>query len=705
MVSEYDVGTAVFNNWTIISKIGAGSFGTVYKIQRSDFGQTYDAALKVIRVPQTETEMQSLIYEGMTTSEAKQYLYGIVEDLVNEFAIMYRFKGMSNIVNYEDHAIIEHQDGQGWDILIRMELLTPLLTYTSEHSFTQRDVVKLGIDILTAIELCQSYNVIHRDIKLENIFVSRAGDFKLGDFGVARTIEKTMSDLSKKGTFTYMAPEVYLGRDYGFSVDIYSLGLVLYRFLNRGRAPFFPPAPAPITYSDRDSALAARMSGEKLPEPFFGSNKLKKIVLKACAYEPNDRYSSPAEMRCDLESVLQIVDASTPIYPYMGASYISGTFSSDKSATQAVHSNGDCALAAPATPMSPENSNKNTKKTRSWGLTALACVVLAFLLFLVIGNLIEYDNQQAETLQDVPTSGATDSSTVPQNLLKSANTYYDGSLLSTADYVFDNDGNLVSVTQFVEGSEGELIPFGSSVYTYNQSGAVTSYMKYDYDGTVLIGWAYTYDDDGQLIIQECIDNDGKTGLAYVFTYFSNGNLASIDKYESYSPEFVGDLISFTQYYYSDDLQRIIEINTIGSDLDSSFRVECFYDPSGNLVQETYYDGHENIQYYSYYTYDSNGNVLSERWENPDGSLHSIYKVEYSYPLPDLGVFSTDATVYFGSALAYEYDNNGNCTKKVSIYSNGEVQFWIEYTYNESGQLLRETLYDNDEVFSWTEYIY
>ena len=87
----------------------------------------------------------------------------------------------------------------------------------------------MGVDICKALELYQKYNIIHRDIKPENIFVSDNGDFKLGDFGIARTIEKTMSDLSKKGTYNYMAPEVYQGGEYGFSVDLYSLGIVLYR--------------------------------------------------------------------------------------------------------------------------------------------------------------------------------------------------------------------------------------------------------------------------------------------------------------------------------------------------------------------------------------------------------------------------------------------------------------------------------------------
>lgn len=315
MEQAYRIGTAVFNNWIISRQIGKGSFGTVYEIQREDFGQVYHAALKVITVPQSEEEVRAALEEGMSQTQAKQYFYSVVEDIVREFAIMARLKGTANVVGYEDHSVIRHQDGIGWDILIRMELLHPLLSYAYQHPFARRDIIRLGIDMCKALELCQKYNIIHRDIKPENIFVSDNGDFKLGDFGIARTIEKTMSGLSKKGTYNYMAPEVYKGQDYGFSVDLYSLGIVLYRMLNKNRVPFLPPAPEPITFHSREMSLAKRMSGETFPPPVYGEGRLGEIVLKACAYEPKERYSSPAQMCQELEDILYDAADASLIYP------------------------------------------------------------------------------------------------------------------------------------------------------------------------------------------------------------------------------------------------------------------------------------------------------------------------------------------------------------------------------------------------------
>ena len=309
------MGSVVLDGWKITRPLGEGSYGRVFEMERTEFGQTYQAALKVITVPQSKAEIGSILSEGMSTPQAEAYFHGIVEELVHEFSIMFKLKGTANIVSCEDLRVLEHPDGIGWDILIRMELLHPLLPYVYEHPMARRDIIKLGIDICKALERCQRYNVIHRDIKPENIFISDSGDYKLGDFGIARTIERTTSGLSKKGTYRYMAPEVYAGKEYGFSVDTYSLGLVLYRMLNKNRGPFLPQPPEAITFASREQALARRISGEPLPRPFYGEGRLGEIVLKACAFDPKDRYSSPQQMRQELEAILYAQTDAGIIYP------------------------------------------------------------------------------------------------------------------------------------------------------------------------------------------------------------------------------------------------------------------------------------------------------------------------------------------------------------------------------------------------------
>ena len=303
MNGEYRIGDVVLGNWTLVKLLGEGAYGKVYEAHREDFGTTYTAAIKVMTIPQSQSEVESARAEGMDDESVTSYFRSFVEDVVQEFALMSELKGTANVVSYEDHSVTPHTEGIGWDILIRMELLTPMLKHMTSHEMTRSDIIKLGIDMCKALELCQRFNIIHRDIKPENIFVSRTGDYKLGDFGVARTLEKTTGGLSKKGTYTYMAPEIYKDEKYGSTVDIYSLGIVLYRLLNNNRAPFLPEPPKPITHSERERALVRRISGEQLPLPANADGRLAEIVLKACAYDPKDRYSSPLLMRQELEAI------------------------------------------------------------------------------------------------------------------------------------------------------------------------------------------------------------------------------------------------------------------------------------------------------------------------------------------------------------------------------------------------------------------
>ncbi len=293
----------IWPEWHIIRELGEGSFGKVYEIQRNDMGRVYKAALKVVTIPSDKGEVDELLSEGMDEAGATNYFHGIVEEFVEEFSLMEKLKGNTNIVAYEDHKVLQKDEGVGWEILIRMELLTPMTEYLKGRRLSEREVCKVGTDICRALELCRRYHVIHRDIKPENIFVSELGDYKLGDFGVARTVEKTMSGLSKKGTVSYMAPEIYRGEQYDSTVDIYSLGVVLYRLLNDNRAPFMPPAPQAITFSDKENAQRRRLDGEKFPRLAGVSDAMNDVIGRACAFDPKERFTDASQMRAALEQI------------------------------------------------------------------------------------------------------------------------------------------------------------------------------------------------------------------------------------------------------------------------------------------------------------------------------------------------------------------------------------------------------------------
>ena len=298
----------LFGAWHITGQLGEGSGGSVFVIERQEWGQTYRSALKAITVPGSRGEIKNAMSDGMTKEDIAAYYKAVAEEIIREFALMSKLKGNSHIVSYEDHMIIEHEDGIGRDILIRMELLTPFVEITSQSQMSEQEVIRLGAELCRALELCARHSIIHRDLKPENIFVSANGDYKIGDFGIARTIAKTKKALSRKGTDLYIAPEIYRGEAYDASVDIYSLGLVMYKLLNQNRLPFMPEYPMRVMPVDREEALHKRLTGRRIPAPQNGSSELKRIVLKACAYRPENRYHSAAEMRKELDMLVYAAD-------------------------------------------------------------------------------------------------------------------------------------------------------------------------------------------------------------------------------------------------------------------------------------------------------------------------------------------------------------------------------------------------------------
>ena len=664
----YRPGAQVLGDWNIVSCLGAGSYGKVFEIERSEFGQTYRAALKVITVPQSSAEVRSVISEGMSVSQAEAYFHGIVEELMHEFSIMFKLKGTANVVSCEDLRVLEHPDGIGWDILIRMELLHPLLPYVYEHPMARRDIIRLGIDICKALELCQRYNIIHRDIKPENIFISDNRDYKLGDFGIARTIERTTSGLSKKGTYSYMAPEVYAGREYGFSVDTYSLGLVLYRMLNKNRGPFLPQPPEAITFSSREQALARRMSGEPLPRPFYGEGRLGEIVLKACAFDPKDRYSSPQQLRQELEAILYTQTDAAVIYPdgdeltmdresYASARYAAafGTSTSKSvSATQGVFT-GDYHTKAEATSEertqsafgSEEPKGAGTKKKRKKIGRLIIGIVAAALLVPVVLCVIGA----------IPIPAAIHNIFVPQTIPEALREYEEA---GTLEKLYEN-GILSGYRVETHGENGELDSVqifdtaGNSIRNelYNSDGTLLGYVLYEYDVTGYCKRVDQYDNTGMIYSAYEIDSDGNEVKREIYT---DGRLTQtwITEYDD-----AGNMVQ-SEVYIGGTLRYVNE-----------------YDQAGNLIRIESYDDNGDLFGYGLYEYDSDGNQIKEESYDPDGTLEG-------YTL-------------------YEYDSNGNWLKSENYDPDGTLNRYTLFEWDVNGTKTRQETYSaDDELLNYWE---
>lgn len=289
-----------FDHWQIREFLGSGSGGksAVFRLVHSSSGSV-KSALKVISLIEKRSDYESLSVSRK--SEYEQVKQKCKEYAEQEVLLMNDLQGRTNIVDYLDHTFVDWVDeaGFGCDMLIRMELLRDLRReIEKEHVFSQEEILRIGREICSALVLCHSKNILHRDIKPENIFINKDGNYKLGDFGISRILSSAPLSKASTGNCTpeYAAPEQMSGR-YDTRVDIYSLGLVLYELSNNNLLPF-----ATSSYIT-EIEVQERLLGKPLPAPRNASKALAAVILKACAFNPDDRYQTAEEFLGELNYI------------------------------------------------------------------------------------------------------------------------------------------------------------------------------------------------------------------------------------------------------------------------------------------------------------------------------------------------------------------------------------------------------------------
>ena len=288
-------------DWKIVKYLGSGGYGKVYEIEKNVSGVQEKAALKIVSRPEYESEIDDYYSNGYDQESIIALYENEIQNYVQEYRLMKEQQEQSNIVACDDIAVVPHENGVGGNIFIRMELLTSLPRFLKERSLSEQEIIKLGKDISHALVLCESKNIIHRNIKPANIMVSQFGNYKLGDFGVSKLWNQE-NCATLMGMSGYQAPEIIYTEKYGHTADIYSLGILLYWLLNNRRMPFIE-ADELLTMIRKAEAMERRYRGERIPAPKNGSEKLKQIVLKACEYRPEDRYASAQDLYDALESL------------------------------------------------------------------------------------------------------------------------------------------------------------------------------------------------------------------------------------------------------------------------------------------------------------------------------------------------------------------------------------------------------------------
>lgn len=298
MISELE---KKFDEWKIGEKVGDGSGKTtVYAIVRKNLNFEENDVLKVIPLLAENVGFSQMNEISRANYEAqKTELRGKAEE---EVSLMNKLKTSNYIVTYQDFKFLDilDENATSFVLAIRMHTYESLSAIIQTKEISQADIVKIGIDICCALEACAQYGIIHRDIKPENIFFD--GDqYRLGDFGISRIIERGNLAHTNQGTPQFAAPEQFTNmmsaEGYDSRVDIYSLGLSLYYLANGQKLPFKDKL------KGSDMYLKMRVTGAEIPPVDGIEPELNRIMLKACEHSADKRYQTPSEMKSDLKAL------------------------------------------------------------------------------------------------------------------------------------------------------------------------------------------------------------------------------------------------------------------------------------------------------------------------------------------------------------------------------------------------------------------
>lgn len=264
-------GTIIAHRYEILERISEGGMATVFRGRRLPDGQTI--ALKVLR-DQFATDLE---FVERFQREAKA-----VSELTHPHMVRVYDSGNDGAVHY---IAMEYVEGQNLKELLRVR-----------GRFEPEEAVSIVAQVCEVLEFAHSHGLVHRDIKPQNILLTRDGQVKVTDFGIARaasaaTITQAGTML---GTVQYLAPEQARGAIVGRAADIYAMGVVLYELVT-GVLPFGGDSPVAIAIKHiHQTPPRPRAIVPMLPA------RLEAIILRAMAKSPYDRYCSAGDLRSDL---------------------------------------------------------------------------------------------------------------------------------------------------------------------------------------------------------------------------------------------------------------------------------------------------------------------------------------------------------------------------------------------------------------------
>lgn len=258
------------SHYKVLEEIGAGGMGIVYKAEDSRLNRTVALKFVVPRIVRREEDRERFIREAQTAAS----------------------------INHPNICTIYEIEEEGDNLFIAMEYVEgqSLKEIVDKGPIKIESVLDAAIQIVDGLKEAHAVGVVHRDIKSSNILITKKGQAKIMDFGLAKPLEesKITETATIMGTIAYMSPEQASGEAFDHRTDIWSFGVVLYEMLS-GQLPFGGEPQQLVLY-----AILNQNPQPIKNLPYALPFELDRIINKCLEKEPNERYRRADELLEDL---------------------------------------------------------------------------------------------------------------------------------------------------------------------------------------------------------------------------------------------------------------------------------------------------------------------------------------------------------------------------------------------------------------------
>ena len=298
-MSEPRYISPMLDGFTLGQSISDHSGVSCYPAMRDDSEKRY--IVKKISLPASQVQVDALLLTGVfrDAEAVRSYYEELAHGVQREIQTLNSLAEQRGFVPCDGSQIVAMEEGVGYEVFMLSRYRMTLERYMHRNPMTHLSALNLGIDLCAAMAVSREAGWMYVDLKPENVYLFGDQEYRIGDLGFLAMDSLKYASLPDRYRSAYTAPEVADAySSLNATMDTYALGLVLYQVYNLGKLPF----------SDEESRrvwLESLAAGEPMVPPAGADEEMGAIITKACAYAPEDRWQTPAELGHALISYMQ----------------------------------------------------------------------------------------------------------------------------------------------------------------------------------------------------------------------------------------------------------------------------------------------------------------------------------------------------------------------------------------------------------------